>query len=202
MSATTGDGLVQGFADVRYGGKRWLSAKHDFRPGHLCEPHKRGEVDSAALLRCAFITHEIEYLAHVRNRRSMRQVAAVRKVHRQHRGRRFEMMSGIDLHDNVVRFLWRPVHADGACWKPSINFGEVDETGTLTRIAGFLGDAPRLEEAVGDQVMLEASAATLCMVEDISPAAALCSSTAAAVEVTYSRTCSIEVLISERLTTT
>ena len=41
-------------------------------------------------------------------------------------GARIEFMSGIDLHHNVVRFLWRLVRADGSAGDVSIDFGEVD----------------------------------------------------------------------------
>jgi hypothetical protein len=58
-------------------------------------------------------------------------------------GARIEMMSGVDLHHNVVRFLWRLVHADGGFGDTSIDFGEVDARGTLTKIVGFFGEAPR-----------------------------------------------------------
>jgi hypothetical protein len=54
-----------------------------------------------------------------------------------------EMMSGVDLHHNVVRFLWRLVHADGGFGDTSIDFGEVDARSKLTKIAGFFGEAPR-----------------------------------------------------------
>lgn len=58
-------------------------------------------------------------------------------------GARLEMMSGIDLHHNVVRFLWRLVRADGSAGDVSIDFGEVDSDGRLTKIIGFFGDAPK-----------------------------------------------------------
>lgn len=58
-------------------------------------------------------------------------------------GARLEMMSGIDLHHNVVRFLWRLVRADGSAGDVSIDFGEVDAAGKLTKIVGFFGDAPK-----------------------------------------------------------
>jgi hypothetical protein len=58
-------------------------------------------------------------------------------------GARIEMMSGVDLHHNVVRFLWRLVHADGGFGDTSIDFGEVDARGKLTKIVGFFGEAPR-----------------------------------------------------------
>jgi hypothetical protein len=58
-------------------------------------------------------------------------------------GARIEMMSGIDLHHNVVRFLWRLVRADGSSGDISIDFGEVDAAGRLTKIAGFFGEPPK-----------------------------------------------------------
>ena len=58
-------------------------------------------------------------------------------------GARIEMMSGIDLHHNVVRFLWRLVRGDGSVGDVSIDFGEVDASGKLVRIVGFFGDAPK-----------------------------------------------------------
>lgn len=35
-------------------------------------------------------------------------------------GARIEMVSGVDLHHNVVRFLWRLVHANGGFGDTSI----------------------------------------------------------------------------------
>jgi hypothetical protein len=58
-------------------------------------------------------------------------------------GARVEMMSGVDLHHNVVRFLWRLVHADGGFSDTSIDFGVADARGKLTKIVGFFGEAPR-----------------------------------------------------------
>src|ERR1700752_4316733 len=46
-------------------------------------------------------------------------------------GARIEMMSGVDLHHHVVRFLWRLVRADGSAGDISIDFGEVDASGRL-----------------------------------------------------------------------
>jgi len=67
----------------------------------------------------------------------------ISKVHTGRPGARIEMMSGVDLHHNVVRFLWRLVHADGSFGDMSIDFGEVDASARLIRIVGFFGDAPR-----------------------------------------------------------
>jgi len=58
-------------------------------------------------------------------------------------GARIEMMSGVDLHHNVVRFLWRVVRADGRLGDTSIDFGEVDAGGRLMKIVGFFGEAPK-----------------------------------------------------------
>ena len=59
-------------------------------------------------------------------------------------GARLEFMSGIDVHHNVVRFLWRLVRADGSGGDISIDFGEVGPDGRLTRIFGFFGAPPPL----------------------------------------------------------
>jgi hypothetical protein len=59
-------------------------------------------------------------------------------------GARLEFMSGIDVHHNVVRFLWRLVRADGSRGEVSIDFGEVGADGRLVRIIGFFGAPPPL----------------------------------------------------------
>ena len=57
-------------------------------------------------------------------------------------GARLEFMSGIDVHHNMVRFLWRLVRADGTCGDTSIDFGEVGPDGRLVKIVGFFGPPP------------------------------------------------------------
>jgi hypothetical protein len=59
-------------------------------------------------------------------------------------GARIEFMSGIDVHHDVVRFLWRLVRADGTCGDTSIDFGEVGPDGRLVKIVGFFGAPPPL----------------------------------------------------------
>ena len=59
-------------------------------------------------------------------------------------GARLEFMSGIDVHHNLVRFLWRLVRADGTCGDTSIDFGEVGPDGRLVKIIGFFGPPPSL----------------------------------------------------------
>jgi hypothetical protein len=59
-------------------------------------------------------------------------------------GARLEFMSGIDVHHNVVRFLWRLVRADGTCGDISIDFGEIGADGRLVKIVGFFGPPPSL----------------------------------------------------------
>ena len=70
---------------------------------------------------------------------SARQIA---KVLASRPGARLEFMSGIDVHHNVVRFLWRLVRADGTCGDTSIDFGEVGPDGRLVKIVGFFGATP------------------------------------------------------------
>lgn len=59
-------------------------------------------------------------------------------------GARLEFMSGIDVHHNMVRFLWRLVRADGTYGDISIDFGEIGPDGRLVKIVGFFGPAPAL----------------------------------------------------------
>ena len=59
-------------------------------------------------------------------------------------GARLEFMSGIDIHHDVVRFLWRLVRPDGTGGDISIDFGEVGPDGRLLKIVGFFGPAPPL----------------------------------------------------------
>ena len=54
-------------------------------------------------------------------------------------GARLELMSGIDVHHHVVRFLWRLVRADGTCGDTSVDFGEAGPDGRLVKIVGFFG---------------------------------------------------------------
>jgi len=60
-------------------------------------------------------------------------------------GARLEFMSGVDIHHNVVRFLWRQVRADGTAGQTSIDFGEIGSDMKFTRMVGFFGDAPSLD---------------------------------------------------------
>jgi hypothetical protein len=66
----------------------------------------------------------------------------ISKVQAGRPGVRIELMSGVDLHHDVVRFLWRLARADGSVGETSIDFGEVDGDGRLKRIVGFFGEAP------------------------------------------------------------
>ena len=68
----------------------------------------------------------------------------IAKVRASRPGARLEFMSGIDVHHNLVRFLWRLVRADGSCGDTSIDFGEVGPDGRLVRIVGFFGAPPSL----------------------------------------------------------
>jgi hypothetical protein len=69
--------------------------------------------------------------------------AHIAKTQASRPGAYLEFMSGIDVHHNVVRFLWRLVRADGTTGDTSIDFGEVGADGRLTKIVGFFGEAPK-----------------------------------------------------------
>ena len=67
----------------------------------------------------------------------------ISKVQARRPGARIELMSGVDLHHDVVRFLWRLARADGSFGETSIDFGELDGDGRLKKIVGFFGEAPK-----------------------------------------------------------
>ncbi len=66
----------------------------------------------------------------------------ISKVQSGRPGARLEFASGIDVHHNVVRFLWRLVRVDGSFGDTSIDFGEAGPDGRLDKIVGFFGKAP------------------------------------------------------------
>jgi hypothetical protein len=68
-------------------------------------------------------------------------------VQAQFPGQRFRRTSGIDAHHALVRFGWELAAADGSVTVAGIDVGVVGPDGRLTRIAGFFGDVPALEEA-------------------------------------------------------
>jgi hypothetical protein len=79
----------------------------------------------------------------IRATTSQREVHQPREVQAGRPGARLELMSGVDLHHHVVRFLWRLVGADGRGGERSIDVGEVDADGRLTKIVGFFGEPPK-----------------------------------------------------------
>jgi hypothetical protein len=66
----------------------------------------------------------------------------IAKVQASRPGARLERMSGIDIHHNVLRFLWRLVRGNGTFGEVSIDFGEIGPDGRLIKIIGFFGPAP------------------------------------------------------------
>jgi hypothetical protein len=66
----------------------------------------------------------------------------IAKVQAGRPGARLELMSGIDHHHNVLRFLWTLVRADGTCGDTSIDFGEIGPDEKLVKMIGFFGSAP------------------------------------------------------------
>ena len=66
----------------------------------------------------------------------------ITKVQSGRPGARLELMSGIEVHHNVLRFLWRLVRADGTASDISIDFGEIGRDGRLVKMVGFFGPAP------------------------------------------------------------
>ncbi len=63
-------------------------------------------------------------------------------VHAQFPGFGMRRTSGIDQHNDQLRFGWELLGADGATILTGIDAGEVAADGRLTRITGFWGDLP------------------------------------------------------------
>jgi hypothetical protein len=63
----------------------------------------------------------------------------IAKVRAGRPGAQLEFMSLIDVHHNVLRFLWRLVRADGTRGDTSIDFGEIGPDGRLIKMVGFFG---------------------------------------------------------------
>ena len=68
--------------------------------------------------------------------------AMVTAVHGQFPGFRMRQISGIDVHNDQLRFGWELAAADGTPIVAGIDVGEVAEDGRLRRITGFWGDLP------------------------------------------------------------
>jgi hypothetical protein len=58
------------------------------------------------------------------------------------RGFRFRRLSGVDAHDEHVRFAWELANDAGEVAVGGIDVGELAQDGRLRRITGFFGDLP------------------------------------------------------------
>lgn len=57
-----------------------------------------------------------------------------------------ERSSGIDIHHQVFRFAWEMRDASGKVLTPGIDYGEFNDEGKITKIVGFFGPFPKMEE--------------------------------------------------------
>lgn len=57
-------------------------------------------------------------------------------------GHSIRQTSGVDTHNDQIRFAWELVDADGTTILAGVDVGEVADDGRLRRIAGFWGDLP------------------------------------------------------------
>ena len=61
-------------------------------------------------------------------------------------GHTFRRVSGIDEHHGFARYAWQLVAGDGTVALGGIDVAQLDESGRITRVTGFLGDLPAREE--------------------------------------------------------
>ena len=57
-----------------------------------------------------------------------------------------EQSSGIDVHHKVMRFAWEMRNAEGKVLTPGMDYGEFNDDGKITKIVGFFGPFPKMEE--------------------------------------------------------
>ncbi len=68
--------------------------------------------------------------------------AMITAVHEQFPGFGMRATSGVDQHNDQLRFGWELLAADGSVILAGIDAGEVAPDGRLSRITGFWGDPP------------------------------------------------------------
>lgn len=59
-------------------------------------------------------------------------------------GHRIDMVSGVDEHDDYVRFAWKMLGPDEAVVMEGVDFGALDGDGRLKSIVGFFGPWPEM----------------------------------------------------------
>lgn len=73
-------------------------------------------------------------------------VQHIGSFHQMMPGHRMEFASGVDEHDNYIRFAWTMLGPDEAVVMEGVDFGALDDDGKLKSIVGFFGPWPELKE--------------------------------------------------------
>jgi hypothetical protein len=73
-------------------------------------------------------------------------VAHIAGMQSQFPGHRIVQTSGVDEHGGCFRFTWALTDPDGAVVMEGIDFGEVAPDGRISRITGFFGPPPEIED--------------------------------------------------------
>lgn len=85
----------------------------------------------------------VDPLDHVFGREALLEHMAT--FHREQVGVRFEAASSIDIHHVHHRVVWRMRNPAGEVVLEATNFGYVDESGRLMKMADFFGPPPALD---------------------------------------------------------
>ncbi len=85
--------------------------------------------------------------AHVEGREALVTHIGGFKKNAQMQGMTIVRTSGIQFHHNSFRFQWEMRGPDGKTITPGIDYGEFDDKGMITKIVGFFGPYPAIEEA-------------------------------------------------------
>ena len=73
--------------------------------------------------------------------------AMIDDVQAQFPGHRIRRTTGVDVHHTLARFGWELVGDDGSVAVAGLDVGVLADDGRFSRIAGFLGDLPTVEDA-------------------------------------------------------
>ena len=84
--------------------------------------------------------------AHVEGRKALIDHISKTLSSPQFQGASLAPASEIDLHNQVFRFQWKLVDSSGNKLFAGMDYGEFDDQGMITKIIGFFGPFPKLEQ--------------------------------------------------------
>ena len=84
--------------------------------------------------------------AHIEGRQALIEHISTTLASPQFQGASLAPASEIDMHHQVFRFQWKLVDGSGKTLFAGMDYGEFDDKGVITKIIGFFGPFPPLQE--------------------------------------------------------